>query len=325
MKIKLLLNRYHPVVDDLAQSLALHFNFSVDVAINPTIIDHFGSHSKILEENKKNIKNVSYISLQESLIKIKSKKYDLIGVDGVFEGDKIIISLCKSLKTPYFCISGYPYLADEDATNILSFSWFMPQIQFVQRFQSEYDAKTRAWDPQLKQKNIEVFYPEFLYLKNQKFEKFEKKYWMSSINRFEECNPIQYSIFKNVEAKFQKIENFTSLSNKELIEKLKFSKGLIHIKGMDCPGIVLIESMLVGVVPFVFRQFILSSFNQDLLIDNYSCVVSDSVEEFVDNLKSNKWEELSESTRQHAMIMTDFNRQKSKLYKFFERCINGKY
>jgi hypothetical protein len=332
--MKVLLNFYHPVIIDIAQSLVKHFKFDVTVSINTAVVDHYGSHKDLLLnlKSKESLFGFRFISLQEAMIRLKNKQFNLMGCDGVYNGDKNLIEISKNENIPYFCISGYPYLQDEDSKNVLSFSWFMPQIQWIQKYPTEYHIKEIAYKKLLSneqnKKNILVWYPEFNhvkeFLKNNELPN-KRSGFVSFINRYQECNKSLYEIFSEVKKNldsFETLENFSGLSNNEVLEKMRKSKGLVHIKGYDCPGISLIEAMLLGTVPFLFQEFILGSFNQDLLINNHSCVLSDSISEFIKNLQSDLCYSLSDSTKNHAIMLTDFTRQRPALEKFLQKCLN---
>lgn len=333
--MKVLLAYYHPVIVDLAKSLAKHLKFEVYISVNTKVSDHYGSHADLLKMLKVE-KDFKAISLNEALVKLKLKQFDLVGCDGVYDGDKDIMEVCKQGNVPYFCISGYPYLRDEaDAKNILSFSWFMPQFQYLNTYPTEGHVKEVAHKKLLNgeqnKKNIYVFYPEFNHVRD--FTKENPRLlarcrdYSSFIHRYKECNKSLYDIFTQVCAKtthFNIVKNYTNLSNRCALEKMNESKGLCMIKGYDCPGIALLEAMLIGCVPFIFQEYVLGSFNQEVLIDGHSCVMSDSVAEFVDNLEGSKWATTSKTTQDHAMMLTDFKRQQNKLEKFFDKCLKQK-
>lgn len=324
--MKVLFHHYHPVIEDICNSFSTYLKFDIECAIKTDIIDHYGDHKELLRKNQEKYKSFKSIPLQQALVKLKSKQYEVVFVDGVYDGDKDIIKICKDKNIPYICVSGYPYLKDEDSKNILSFSWFMPQIQFLNQFPTEGHVKQLSLDSS--QKNILIWYPEFSHVKKYSKENPHllsaayKNPYVSFIHRFEECNKEHYKHYKNIIEKFgEDIPNYTNLTQQEVMFTLNQSRGLALMKWADAPGIALIESMLLGCVPFVFQQYILASFNQEILIDNYSAVTSNSDEEFVENLKSDKWAKLSESTQQHARMITDFGRQQEKLEKFIQECV----
>lgn len=331
--MRILINRYHPVVEDLATSFSKHLKFKMDVSVNTKVKDQYGDHSDLLKTLKSN-EDFNAISLQEGMVKLRSKQYDLVFVDGVYEGDKDLITICKQQRTPYVCISGYPYLQDEDAKNILSFSWFMPQFQYLNNYPSEGYVKEiahkRLLNGEQNKKNIFVFYPEFTHVRkfNQKAPRWLANCsgYSSFIHRYEECNKSLYDIFRKIQhslEQFQKLENYSGMSNEQVLQKMRESKGLVHIKGFDAPGISLMEAMMIGCTPFIFQEFILGSFNQEVLIDNHSCVISNSIPEFIENLESDKWAKLSKTTQEHAMMLTNFSRQQSKLERFIETSLKN--
>jgi hypothetical protein len=337
--LKILLHRYHPIVDDLAIAFEL-LGHSVTVCINTAVEDHYGKSSEILSNLKiENFgENIQYISLKEACVKIVA--FDLIGFDGVFSGDEILRSLCKKAKKPYFAISGYPYLRNEEANNILSFSWFMPQIQFVSQYPSESHVKMDCWSKIKKNvpttKNFCVFYPELFTLHRQLSEipdayerscvRDQNPVIVSSIHRFEECNPENYAVFEEVsKASKTKVENITSMSRVESWKRLAVADKFLHLKSFDCPGISLIEAMKFGVVPVVMREFILGSFDQDLLIDNHSAIVCDSIGEIKERINEKVKDSLRYSTKDHVNMLTSFERQRGKLEIFVQKCLKDRH
>lgn len=334
--MKVLINRYHPCVEDMASSFARHLKFKVDVSVNIRVNDQYGSHLNILNslKSQEDLTGFNAISLNEAIVRLKTKQYDICFVDGVYDGDKDLIAICKQQGIPYICIAGYPYLRDEDAKNILSFSWFMPQFQYVQQYPTEGHVKevahAKLLNGEQNKKNTFVWYPEFAHAKqyakqNPRFLANCRDY-SSFIHRYEECNKSLYDIFitiKNNLERFTVVENYSGFTNTQVLTKMTQSKGLLHIKGFDAPGISLIEAMLVGCTPFLFQEFILGSFNQEILIDNYSCVLADSIAEMIENLESDKWAKLSKTTQEHAMMITSFERQQNKLEKFIEMSLKN--
>lgn len=326
--MRVLAHHYHPIVEDFCLSLSKHLKFSVDCAIKIDINDHYGSHAEILKQNQSKYSEFKSIPYTQALVQLKAGLYDLIFLDGVYDGDKQIVDLCNQKNIPYVAISGYPFLRDEaGAKNILSFSWFMPQVQFLNQFPTEGHVKQQSLDVS-SNKNICIFYPEFSYAKQFAKENprllsavYHEKF-CSFIHRFEECNPQHYKHFKDIESKLgQEIPNYTGLTQGEVLYRMNHSRGLVLTKWADAPGIALFEAQLLGVTPFVFQQYVLASFNQEVLIDGMSAVTSNSDDEFVSNLRSDKWAKLSASTQQHAMMITDFGRQQDKLEKFIQKCL----
>lgn len=334
---KILLHRYHPIVDDLAIAFE-RLGHKVTVCINTSINDHYGKSSEILSQLK--IENfgedIQYISLKEASVKISS--FDLVGFDGVFSGDEILRDLCKKTGKPYFAISGYPYLRDEDAKNILSFSWFMPQVQFVSQYPTENHVKMDCW-AKIRQnrptgKNICVYYPELFTLFEQagdlplsyerQMERDENPTIVSSIHRFEECNPENFLVFSEA-SKICKSEvvNLVNMTRFQMWEKICYADKFLHLKSFDCPGIALIEAMIFGTVPIVMKEFILGSFNQELLIDNYSAIVCDSLDELKERINEPVSDSFRYDTKNHVRMIIDFDRQSSKLERFVRTCLKG--
>lgn len=346
--MKLLLNRYHPVVDDLAFSF-IDLGFEVEICVDTSVSDHYGSHSKIIAENNTRYKEFKTIPLSQALIHLKNKKYNLVGVDGVYSGDKLIMDVCKDKKIPYFAICGYPHSLDEPSNNILSFSWFLSEKQYRHRYPNEGHIKHLDWkniaEGRLSAdcgKNICVYYPpfkklkdfmmdggyRFFYHRDDKFNAIPRNEFISLIHRFEECNKESYEVFTQVQ-KSVPLTNYSNLSQQEVWNKIHDSYGFIHSKVADCPGISLLESMIMGRVPIVMKSFVLASQNQDLLIDEHSAIICDSTEEMIERAKNHKGfiddldgalDGLEESTRRHAFTMTDMHRQKNKLKTFVDRC-----
>ena len=342
MKKKLLLVYYHPVVFDLAMSFLKIFE-EVQICVTNDLRDNYGTHLDVVSKGK--ALGLDCIPSSVASLLIKQGKYHLVGLDGVFQGDPLLISVCNSAKIPYFCINGYPHNTDEPSKNILSLSWFLPQIQYKQRYSNENAVKNNNWkeiaeksrDSNLK--NSMVFYPEFVDLKS-KLASIESEIsrggdidFVSFIHRFEECNEFNYQCFKNVNSNPDlNVVNYTSLSQQEVWKKIAQSAGLIHLKSADCPGISVLESMIIGRVPFVMKDFVLASFNQEVLIDGHSAYVFDSLID-LDIAASKHLEEIKKtpgncflkiecSTRKHALMLTDFERQRGKLKNFFDRCLD---
>lgn len=336
---ELLLVYYHPVVFDLALSFSRLFK-SVEMCVSNDLKDNYGTN---LDVKKRAAElGIKCYSINEALIKIRTKRYVLVGLDGVFQGDKLIMDTCQSFQVPFFNISGYPHTVDEPSRNILSFSWYMPQMQYRHMYPSEGHVKQLNWSKiadlgrDNEQKNIFVFYPEFQRLKKERnlIPNRDRKHFLSAIHRFEECNENSYRVFQKVQKSIAPTEfvNLTSLSQQELYVEMKNSYGFIHLKHADCPGISLIESMLLGRVPFVLRDFVLASNNQEVLIDNHSAKVASSVDEMIEQILQHKKEldkvldgfsSIEVSTMKHASMLTDFSRQQSGLINFFNRCLNG--
>jgi hypothetical protein len=342
--VKLLLAYYHPVVFDLALSFKKIFD-EVQICVTPDLSDNYGTHHDVLRKGK--ALGLDCILSNVALLLIKNSRYSLVGVDGVFQGDSLLIDSCRSFNVPYFCINGYPHNVDEPSKNILSLSWFLPQIQYKQRYNNENAVKNGNWREISDQnglgfdktlKNSMVFYPEFVDLKS-KISQFESQRdcknpkFVSFIHRFQECNQFNYECFEDVSSNSSfSLTNYTSLSQEDVWKKISESCGLIHLKSADCPGISVLESMILGRVPFVMKDFVLASFDQEVLIDNHSAYVCDTITE-LKNIAIDHSQEVKKappnstlpiecSTRKHAYMLTDFDRQKRKLENFFNRCLS---
>jgi hypothetical protein len=344
----ILLVYYHPIVFDLAQTFKQHGLFkNVEIAVSGPLKDNYGDQNRVLAECK--ARGFVGLPLPAALINIKNKKYSIVGLDGVFQQDNLVIDTCQNLKIPFFCINGYPHNIDEPSQNILSFSWFLPQMQYKMMYGHEGAIKDVDWRNIAEKgfggpnKNICVFYPEMndvkkflsnnvldIGLMHKSFDFPTKKSGaVSFIYRFEECNKWSHEVYKRIGL----IKNYDNLDSNEVHKLLWKTKWLAHLKHGDCPGVSVLEAMLLGCVPIVMQSFVLASFNQDLLIDRYSAVVCKTTDEFsqvlslgnIPHLDFMFNQDLYYTTHNHAMTMTNFNRQQNKLVYFFERCLNGKY
>lgn len=335
----LLLVYYHPVVFDLALSFSKLFD-KVDICVTPGLKDNYGDHNTVVSKAK-SLGFDAYLT-PVALMNIKANKYHLIGLDGVFQGDKTIMDVCLG-KIPHFCINGYPHNTDEPSANILSFSWYLPEKQYRQSYPSEAHVKQIDWGNIATKgnsdgKNICVFYPEFGELKkwyNNTPQAVRRERFVSFIHRFEECNTESFAVYSQVKQSLSKevydtveFDNISNLSQENVWNTLNSSYGLIHLKHADCPGIALIEAMLCGRVPVVMESFVKASQNQEVLIDNYSAIICDSVgglisraEDLAESINSGS-KSLEKSTREHALMLTDFGRQTHKLFHFFTRCLS---
>jgi hypothetical protein len=331
---------YHPVIFDLAISFSKLFK-SVDICVVNDLKDNYGTTASVI--NKAKSLGLTCLPFNQAILKIKTKHYSLVGLDGVFQGDSFIMDLCDSMLVRYFNISGYPHTVDERSKNILSFSWYMPQMQYRSKYPAEGYVKELNWAKIANfgydhdQKNIFVFYPEFSKLKQTRINfliKVDRLHFISAIHRFAECNQNSYKVFEQIRDRILPIPflNASSLSQENLYSIIANSYGMIHLKHADCPGISLIESMLLGRVPFVLKDFVLASNNQEVLIDNHSAKVCSTVEELIDRSIEHKKEldkilngfsSIEVSTMKHADMLTNFNRQKQGLINFFNRCLNG--
>lgn len=333
-KIKgtLLLAYYHPIIFDLAVSFSSIFE-KVEICVANNIKDNYGTHEDVIKRAKEY--GFDAILLNRAIMKLKAKQYALVGVDGVFEGDKILIDVCSTENVPYFCINGYPHNFDEPSNNILSLSWFLPQMQYKKFFPSEAHIRAFDWGNMLNAervmtKNICVYYPCMHFLKRYRdvggLQPSERKEFSSFIHKIKELNKETFAVFEKVKNEVL-LNNYDTLSQKEVWDKINASYGLIHLKHGDCPGIAIFESMIIGRVPIVMRNFVLASFNQEVLIDGHSAIVCDTIDELVERAKEHKEKidrkefGLETSTRQHIEVITNEDRQKQKLYKFVENCL----
>lgn len=350
-KIKgtLLLAYYHPVVFDLAHAFKKIFE-NVDICVTNDLKDNYGTHQNVIEKAKS--KGFEAYLTTRAVMQMKAKKYVLVGLDGVFQGDKLLMDACNSLNLPYFCINGYPHNLDEPSKNILSFSWYLPEKQYRNHYPTEAHVKTWDWGrlagneigPELPKKNICVYYPpcielkRFLDTKSVAFhdrrhavtmDPLPRTEFSSFIHRFEECNKESFEIFKKLQEHVP-LTNYSNLSQEEVWMQIWQSYGLVHMKHADCPGISVLESMILGRVPIVMRSFVLASQNQDLLIDDYSAIICDTVDELIHRTKEHQeWIEdikgvpcrIEESTSTHAYTITSEYRQLPKLRKFVENCL----
>ncbi len=334
---KILLVYYHPVIFDLALTFEA-MGHSVFVAVNQNIKDNYGTGFDIIKTNKEKYKN-HFDVMPLSLALAQVKKFDLVGLDGVFSADELMIDACSKQNVPYFCVQGYPHNLDEPSQNILSFSWFMPQIQYKQAYPhephiKEIDWKNIAEKNKSEGKNIHVFYPNCWewkakiasYLaednKNSLIFKERTGEFVSAIHRFEECNKWSYEVFKILN-EYIEIVNLEGKSKDEVFEAMLNSSALVHLKHGDCPGMAVLEAMLVGCVPVVMKSFVLASFNQEVIIDRHSGIICETQAEMVEELMSFDFDdrlELCSSTISHANMLTSFDRQKYGLQRFLERC-----
>lgn len=340
--MKILLNRYHPICEDLAITFT-KLGHEVFLSIKTTINDHYGSWKKVFDDCKEGYKEFTTIDYKQALIMINKGQFDLVGFDGVFEGDAEILEICNRVGTPHFSISGYPGVLDEPSSNILSLGWSMPTLQYWNKYPSEAHRKLHEWKEiaatgRVPGKNFCVFYPNFWRLKTPShldglfFRNISQTpYFVSGIQRFKECNPWNYEVFSQVKDKIElnlgTVENCEGLTNKDFITKVGKSWGLLHLKQADQPGISVLEALLYGKLVITMRSFVLASHNQDILIDGITAIVADSVDELIERMLSLgeiKVRQLSSPKSKlinHAYNMTSFDRQADKLQKFLENCL----
>lgn len=338
--MKILLVYYHPVCFDLAISL-YRLGHDVSVAINTDIKDNYGTGKDILDSAKKSNVYTSHcreiVPLNLALHFIRQKKYDLVGCDGVFQGDSLVMDLCEKNNVPWFCIQGYPGVTDELSKNILSFGWFLPTIQYLQKYPNEYDRKYNDWKNiaetgRSEGKNICVFYPQCwdarAYMKDIDLEEsvIRKEGYVSCIQRYKECNEFNYKVFENFKAAFpnMKIQNLEGQPKEKVLNCMLHSEGLLHLKQGDAPGMVILESMALGTPTITMSSFIKTSMNQDILIDGYNAIIADSFEELVERCNSAETSDMMGNCLKHFNMITDLGRQTNKLDRFFTRCVEDK-
>lgn len=325
--MKTLLIYYHPVIWDLAKTF-IELGHQVTVAVNPAITDNYGYGGDIIQRaEKKYGKLFKTIPLQVAARNIKN--YNLVGCDGVFDGDKVIMEVCDKEQIPRFCIQGYPNVVDEPSQNIISFGWFMPTVQYHQKYISEKDKKELDWkniaENTPEGKNICIFYPNFWDFKDEIDVVYDvniqQNGFVSLIQGYEKWNKWSFEAFKKLKNEVR-VENLEGIDHKEAMNRLRASEGLIHLKWADQPGIALIEAMLMGKPILTLKSFVLASMNQEVLIDNYNAVVADNLEELVYWSKQHEFlAVLGENAKQHANMLTNFTRQQMKLEAFIERCL----
>lgn len=332
---KLLLVYYHPIIFDLAESFSRLFG-KVEIACKQDLKDNYGGYKNVEDRGK--ALGLDVIPLSLAIVNMNG--YDLVGVDGVFDGDALAMQMCRETNTPYFCINGYPHQVDEIGQNILAFSWFLPQIQHKKMFPHEGYLKELTWkqiaeNGQEEGKNICVYYPEMNEAKHHKFSWGQNSSCINSfIHRYEEYNHWNYRVFCKVKERFPdlNIQNYSGLTQKEVYEKMDNSFGTLHLKHGDCPGISVLESLIFGKPVFTMSTFVKSSFNQEVLIDGFNSIIADSYDELIERIENyytnrrtysiDKYFFDSQKIRQHVYMLTDFQRQKNKLVRFFERCLN---
>lgn len=327
--MRILINRYHPVCEDICLALT-KLGHKVTLSINDKVRDHYGCWKELglkLKEKYKNQFDVIFVN--QSLALIKAKQFDLVGCDGVFDSDQLIMDVCKVEKVPFFNINGYPGCHDEPSDNILSLGNILPTIQYNSQYPTEGHKKELDWKNIAQHgksygKNICIFYPCFFELKQDLQTTREKtNKFISGIHRYEECNKYNYEVFKQVQEHVD-VENFDSKSHDEFIQELKKSKGLLMLKSFDEPGISLFEALLNARPVFTMRSYVLASMNQNVLIDDFNAVVADSVGELIHRMKTITDADLyrlGTNAYLHAEMLTRFERQKNKLQTFLENCV----
>lgn len=333
--MKLLLNYYHPVIFDLAESFSRIFD-EVVISCDMNLEDNYGGFNEVKNRVKEN-EHLNCQVIPDIQAKIQIKQFDLVGLDGAFKGDDILMETCKGNGVPYFCINGYPHQFDEPGENILAFSWHLPQIQYKKRFPHEGYVKLDDWKHIAKNgrspgKNVCVFYPEMNEAKRfntrflEEFRKEEPKHFCSFIHRYEECNKFNYLVFEHLKNHIDTLENYSGLSQREVFEKMSKSYATVHLKHADCPGISVLESLTLGIPVITMESFVKASFNQEVLIDGFNAIIATDKDDLVKRtIELIKWNGLlnypMQSIRDHINVLTSFRRQKYKLEKFFEECM----
>lgn len=334
--MRILLVYYHPICLDIAAHLNW-IGYDVTLSVNPNIKDNYGTGHDLLAKYSK-FDWIKTEPLSLSLLKIKAKNnFDVVGCDGVFDGDDLIMAACKEADLPFFNIQGYPMVFDEPSNNILSLGWFLPHVQYLQKYSYEGLVKEIDWASILtkgrsEQKNIFVYYPfpnreEFLnYNPNDKdweIAQMNRKF-VSLIQGYKKWNPVSYEIFKKISSNLSfsgyKISNLEGQSKEAVYKELKNSRGLLHLKWADQPGIAIFEAMLLGRPVFTMKSFVNASFNQEVLIDGYNAVIADSVDELKRRMTTEYVTQLGPNALQHAKMLCSWERQSNKFKLFLENC-----
>ena len=333
----LLLVYYHPVTWDLAQTFS-QLNHEVTVAVNPKIVDNYGTGFDIIKRAQEKFhSHINVIPLPLALAQLNQKKYDLVGCDGVFDGDQMVMEVCGRNNIPHFCIQGYPNVVDEPSNNVLSLGWFMPTIRYHQRFPSEGHKKQIDWKDisergESKEKNICIFYPNFWDFKSEKVPKAKKQAddsigFVSLIQGYEKWNKFSYETFRQIVPKsLRGVKNLEGKDHEKVFKCLNKCLGLLHLKWADQPGIAIFEAMLMGRPVLTMKSFVLASMNPEVLIHNYNAIVADTVEEllnYMNNASSESFYEMGVNAKNHANMLTSFERQKFQLSNFVYRCLNA--
>ena len=330
--MKILLAYYHPVIYDLAETLLkLGSVESVDICVVKDLSDNYGGPTNVFKKVKENKHldktKVFYDSVAHQLI--KAGAYDIVGVDGVFSGDDLIMELCQENKIPYFCINGYPHQLDEPSHNIMAFSWHLPQVQYKQANPHEGYVKERDWkdisqNGRSQGKNVFVFYPEMNEAKRfhsksrtRTLESATSPYFLSLIHRYAECNRWNHEVF-NLIGKLYKVENFSTLTQEQSFKKILLSDGLLHLKHGDCPGISVLEALILGKPVITMESFVKASFNQEVLIDEYNSIICQSVGEMAERMRDIR--PINPRATEYIWDLTSFSRQRRGLLRFLRGC-----
>lgn len=328
--MKTLLVYYHPIVWDLAKTFQ-KMGHEVTVAVNTNIKDNYGTgHDIIKKEKAKNLHTFDIIPLTTAVALLNANRFDFMGCDGVFDGDKLVMDLCNKKNVPYFCISGYPGVMDEPSENILSFGWTIPTFQYANKYPSEGHRKMVDWREIVEKgrsqtKNMCVFYPQLWYMRSfldDNQTPLTRPELVSGIQRYEECNEWNFKLFKKLQENVLPISlvNYEGVSHDEFLKKVQRSRGLVHLKQADQPGISVLEAMRMSTPVITMKSFVLASHNQDLLIDGYNSVVADSYEELIERVALFDLPELGYNAKKHSEMLCSFKRQRYKLDQFIDRC-----
>jgi hypothetical protein len=332
--MKILLNYYHPVSEDLAITFR-ELGHEVFISINTGVKDHYGDWKILYDLLKEKYNDGSVVTLSQARVMVKTKQVDIVGVDGVFSGDQDLMQICKNVSVPFFCIQGYPLVANEPSYNILSLGWFLPQVQYVSVYKDESEIKTRDWKNiyeigESDMKNICVFYPNFHQLKKD-ITNFNNstnnKKLVSAVQQYEKYNYYSYLLFRDIKKELEKngitVNNLESQPRMDVLDEISSSTALLHLKFADQPGIAIFEAMLLGKPIVTMKQFVLASFNQEVLIDNYNAIIADDVEELKSRILTTDLVHLGMNAYRHAHMLTSLGRQSGKLEKFLQKSLRS--
>lgn len=326
----LLLVYYHPVIFDLAETFSNVFT-NITIAVNPSLKDNYGGFKEVAAKVRSNphLRDVKCIPLTQAQVMLK--KFDLVGLDGVFDGDKTVMELCRKQGVPYFCINGYPHQHDEPGQNIMAFSHYLPQIQYRQQYPHEGHVKEIDWKNIAEKgesdgKNIVVFYPEMnaakrFYKINSKKNRQIRQGFVSFIHRYQECNKWNYEVFNQLKKTFPELENYSNKSQQEVFELMWNSEGVVHLKHADCPGITVLEALVLGIPVYTMDSFVKASANQEVLIDEYNAIVAYDFRDLRNRMIAADLL-VSTKARDYIWELTSFIRQRDRLVRFFEKCMN---
>ena len=150
---------------------------------------------------------------------------------------------------------------------------------------------------------------------------------MSLIQGYEKWNKYSYETFRQIMPKsLRGVKNLEGKEHDHVFKCLDKCLGLLHLKWADQPGIAIFEAMLMGRPVLTMKSFVLASMNPEVLIHNYNAIVADTVEELLDymnNTSSESFYEMGVNAKNHANMLTSFERQKFQLSNFVYRCLNA--